>query len=54
MGNQELIYLQAEVAETSEAVGDAGLFLAQPVVVGDATVVDVRQELVVLAIHLKK
>lgn len=48
------MYLQAEVAETSEAVGDAGLLFAQPVVVGDATVVDVGQELVVLAHHLKR
>ena len=38
------VNLHEEVADASEAVGDAGLGLAQPVVVWDAHVVDVLQE----------
>lgn len=38
------LHLNVEVADSSEPVGDAGLGLAQPVVVRDADVVHVFQE----------
>ena len=44
--------LNEEVADSSEAVGDARLLLSKPVVVRDADVVDLLQELGVLAGNL--
>ena len=41
-------YLAEEVADAPEAVGEAGLLLAQPVVVGDAHEVRALQELLLL------
>lgn len=43
--------LDVEVADAPEAVGDAGLALAQPVVVGDADKVNVVEELVLLGVQ---
>ena len=46
-----LIYLDKEVADTPETVSEAGLVLAEPVVVRDAAVVHLLHELGVLPIH---
>jgi hypothetical protein len=45
--------LDEEVADAAKAVRDARLLLAQPVVVGDAHVVHLLQELGVLASDLR-
>lgn len=41
MLNQSRLHLDEEVADASQAVGDAGFGLAQPIVVRDADIVNV-------------
>ena len=45
------VNLNEEVADSSETIGETGLLLAKPVVVGDTAVVDLLHELGVLSLH---